>query len=129
MNEKIHHLNPANRPRDSVAGAGNDGGSYMSDMSERLAKLEGAFDGVKMSCEGLRHGQNMTMGLLGVGFAVVIFFMGYLLTRIDNLPTEFERLNQTLSAAITASKQQMPQVILVPAPSVPAPQQPTTPQK
>src|SRR5580704_12599308 len=78
--------------------SGGGEGQIPSDMSERLAKLEGAFDGVKMSCEGLRHGQNMTMGLLSVGFAIVIFFMGYLLTRIDNLPTEFERLNQTLSS-------------------------------
>src|SRR5713226_8621181 len=88
----------------TLAGSGNDG--QISDMNTRLARLEGAFDGLKIAIEGLRHGQNMTMGLLGVGFAIVIFFMGYLLTRIDNLPAEFERLNQTLSSAITAAKQQ-----------------------
>lgn len=89
----------------------------MPDMSERLSKLEGVFEGLKMSVEGVRHAQNMTMGLLGVGFAIVIFFMGYLLTRIDNLPTEFQRLNQTLSAAITASKQLRPEIIVVPSSS------------
>ena len=92
-------------------------GQRPEEMHVRLAKLEGAFDGLKMSIEGVRHSQNMTMGLLGVGFAIVIFFMGYLLTRIDNLPTEFERLNQTLSSAITAARQQPPQVIILPSPS------------
>ncbi len=100
-------------------------------MSERLAKLEGSFDGLKMSVEGLRHSQNMATGALGagvgVGFLVVIFFLGYLLTRIDNLPAEFERLNTTLSSAITAAKQAPVQVIMVPTPVPPMP--PTRPQQ
>ena len=81
---------------------------------------------MKDSVEGLRHGQNMGMALLGVGFAIIIFFMGYLLTRIDNLPAEFERLNQTLSSAITAAKQAPMQVIMVPMP-MPPPISPTPP--
>src|SRR4026207_2190214 len=97
--------------RSIPGGTSNSGGNNQvpPDMNERLAKLEGSFDGLKMGVEGLRHSQNMATGALGagvgVGFLVVIFFLGYLLTRIDNLPAEFERLNSTLSSAITAAKQ------------------------
>jgi len=91
----------------------------MSNAGERLARLEGEFSGLKAAIEGVRHAQNMTMGLMGIGFAIVIGFGIYTLQRIDNLPAEFERLNQMLSSAITATKQQPPQVILIPAPSLP----------
>jgi hypothetical protein len=90
-----------------------------------VARLEGAF-------EGLRHSQNLTIGALGlvgtVISAIVISFGIYTLQRIDALPADFERLNATLSSAITAAKQQPPQVILVPAPQQsPAPAAPAKP--
>jgi hypothetical protein len=99
-------------------------------LGERLAKLEGSFDGLKIAIEGLRHSQNMTLtAVLGVG--VILAAIGiYVLQCIDALPTEFERLNQTLSSAITASKQQQPQVILIPTPppQQPSPQLPNNPK-
>jgi hypothetical protein len=114
-------------------GASNAGGDNQipPDMSERLARLEGAFDGLKMSIDGLRHGQNITIGLLSVGFAILSAFMFYMLNRIDNLPAEFERMNQTLSSAITATRQQAQQVILLPAPQLPQtpPEQTPTPKQ
>jgi hypothetical protein len=117
--EKVTQLTPKPAATTGIASSGDDG-QIPPMILERLAKLEGAFDGLKMAIDGLRHGQNLIVGLLSVGFAIVIFFMGYLLTRIDNLPTEFERLNMTLSNAITASKQQAPQIILIPNPAEPA---------
>jgi hypothetical protein len=117
--ENVAELKPRPGSAPGLA-TGGDGGQIQNGMSERLAKIEGVCDGLRLSIEGLRHSQNMATGALGagvgIGFLVVIFFLGYLLTRIDNLPSEFERLNQTLSQAITASKQQQPQVILVPTP-------------
>jgi hypothetical protein len=88
-------------------------------LGERLARLEGVVEGLRDSVEGVRHGQNLFMALAGIGMALIIAVVGYAITRIDNLPADFERMNQTLSQAITASKQQPPQVILVPAPASP----------
>jgi hypothetical protein len=99
---------------------GGSGGPLEPGMSERLAKLEGAFEGLKMALEGLRHSQNMMITtVLGVG-AILLALGVYTLQRIDALPAEFERLNMTLTSAITASKQNAaPQVIVVP-PTAPA---------
>jgi hypothetical protein len=96
-----------------------DGGGDSPMIGERLAKVEGACEGLRDSIEGLRHGQNLLMGLVGVGFAVIIAIVGYAISRIDNLPADFERTNQTISQAITAAKQQPAQVILLPAPTQP----------
>ena len=101
------------------------GGGLPPDMSERLARLEGAFDGLKMAIDGLRHTQNITIGAIGIVFAAVIGFGIYTLQRIDSLPADFERLNQTLSSAITAARQAPPQVIVIPSPAAPTP--PVTP--
>lgn len=121
-------LRPVSNSYNQPAGVDPEGSeSHMSDMKERLAKLEGAFDGVKTSIEGVRHAQNITIGTLSIGFGLVIAFMFYLLNRIDNLPAEFERLNTTLSNAITATKQAPTQVIMVPTP-LPPPLPPGKPQ-
>ena len=102
--------------------AGGNGGRYIPDMGERLAKLEGAFEGLKSAIEGLRHSQNMMLGATLAGFGLLIAIGLYTLNRIDLLPGEFQAINRTLSEAISAAKQTPPQVILIPAP---APQQPT----
>ena len=91
-------------------------------IGERLAKLEGAFEGLRDLIEGVRHSQNILMGLVGVGFAIMVAVLVYAITRIDNLPVDFERMNQTLSQAIIAAKQQPQQIIVVP--SVPPQQSP-----
>jgi hypothetical protein len=95
---------------------GGDGGHMTPESGERLAKLEGLCAGLRDSIEGLRHGHNLIMGLLAKGFAVVVAVVGYAITRIDNIPSDFERMNQTIVQAIIASKQQPPQVLLVPSP-------------
>jgi hypothetical protein len=88
------------------------GGGHGEDLGirERLSRLEGAFE---VALEGIRHGQNLMLGLVGIGFALVIATLVYVVQRIDSLPNDFMHLNQTLTSAITASKQE-PQVIVVP---------------
>ncbi len=103
--------------------SGPAGPSDTDVMKERLARLEGAFEGLKLAIDGLRHSQNMTLtAVMGVG--VILAGIGiYILQRVDALPGEFEHMNQTLSAAITAAKQAPPEVILMPAPQTLPPQQ------
>src|SRR5260370_34508649 len=96
-------------------------------MEARLSKLEIALD-------GMRHAQNLTLaGVAGVGAAVlavggiIVALMIYGFTRTDQLSdrlaglpgqiaAENRDIIKTLSDAITATKQQAPQVILLPAP-------------
>ena len=98
-------------------------------IGERLAKLEEAIT-------ALRHGHDIMLGVVALGFTLIITLMiglgAYTLSRIDALPADFARTNQLLSSAITAAKQQTPQVILVPTPApVPASaqQKPADPKK
>lgn len=133
MNAQIHQLKGGEMPVSPDAGAPRDviGIPESNDSrppgggdgpSERLARMEGRIDGLRDAIDSLRHAQNLFMGLAGIAVAILIFVIGYAITRIDNLPADFERMNQTLSQAITASKQQAPQVILLPAPlQTPAP--------
>ncbi|HEY0205739.1 MAG TPA: hypothetical protein VGC15_16460 [Acetobacteraceae bacterium] len=89
-------------------------------MSERLAKLEGAFDWIKV-----------TVALIGAVLIGGIAFVGVQITRVDGrvsalsekvdaLPdrvnANLRDLTNALSQAILASKQVPPQVILMPAP-------------
>jgi hypothetical protein len=106
---------------------GGGGGPHMPDMSERMTKLEGAF-------EGLKRVQDITvLSVVGVG-AILIALMLYSLNRIDvlsehinKIPSEISSdlrdITKTLAESITAAKQQPPQIILVPAPQ----QQPPKP--
>src|SRR5437879_2516708 len=91
---------------------------------DRVGKLEGAMD-------GLRHNQSILIGAVGLVLTVLIGFGFFAMNRLDQLNSRLNEipgkinsdirdLTKTLSEAITASKQQQPQVILLPAP-VPAP--------
>ena len=99
--------------------AGTSGDSDVA-LAERMARLEGAFEGVKLSIDALRHSQNLTVALVSIVFAAVVGFGIYTLQRIDSLPSEFQEINRTLSQAITAARSAPPQVILMPAPVAPA---------
>jgi hypothetical protein len=100
----------------------------MSVLSERLARLEGVVEGVKSSIDSLRW----VIGILAVIVVAGLGFLGVQITRtdarvatteskVDALPDKInnnlQTLTQTLANAITAAKQQPPQVILMPAPS------------
>lgn len=109
---------------------GSGGGPTGHDMSdERIGRLEGAV-------EGLRHSQNMLAGLIALVAAFVIGFGIYTLQKIDTIDDKVNKLpgqissdirdiTKTLADVITATKQQTPQVILMPPPSPPAPKPPT----
>jgi hypothetical protein len=116
---------------DQAAGnGGGDSGHHSPDLRERLAKLEGAFDWLKVALA-------LVMAVVVGGFA----FLGVQVTRTDGKVSALsdqvqalpERINanlrdltKTLSDAITASKQTPPQVILMPAPGQ-TPQNPNPP--
>jgi hypothetical protein len=95
----------------AVDSTGGDGHTPLDGFGERLARLEGAFE---EALNGIRHGQNLLLGVMGIGFALVIAVLVYVVQRLDNLPNDFERINQTISGAITAAKQIPPQTIVVP---------------
>lgn len=97
-----------------------DGGGRFDGMNERLAKLEGAFDGLKQS-------QAVMVGAVAIVSALLLGSTLYLVTRVDVLgsqvnevpgkvATELRELNKTLLQAVTAAKQQPPQVIVYPVP-------------
>jgi outer membrane murein-binding lipoprotein Lpp len=109
--------------------AENGGSTYMSDMKERLAKLEGTVG-------GLARTQEFTLvAVIGVGTILGAFIIGFsiyglqrfdqLSDKVSELPakisSDFRDITKTLAESITAAKQQPPQVIIMPAPQ----QQPT----
>jgi hypothetical protein len=97
---------------------GSGDGQIPSDMSERVARLEAAV-------KGLRDGINIVLAVVGV----VVLILLYAITRIDTVNDRVNALPNQISADLrdivkmiaetsTAAKQQPPQVILVPEPSV-----------
>ena len=122
-NSKVHEYlqgNPMPLPRPPLNTDGTDG--TFTDMSERIAKLEGAV-------EGLRHSQNLMLGAIGLVVALGIGYGVYSIQRLDQLndklvalpgqiSAELRDINKTLATAITASKQTPPQVIVYPAPAL-----------
>lgn len=115
--------------RSTVGGGGPGGGGPGggATVGERISRLEAIFEGFKDIVDSLRHSQNWTLGAIGLVAALLIGFGAYMLNRMDNLADKVDavpgqinsnmhELTQTLSTAITAAKQQQPQVILVPAP-------------
>jgi hypothetical protein len=121
--------NPPSGGADAPApggGGGIDGGGaniHLVGMQLQLAKLEGEVNAYKLLFAAI-------IAILIGGFA----FLGVQITRVDGkvsataaevqqLPGKINRnlldLTRTLSDAITAAKQQPPQVILMPAPTPP----------
>jgi hypothetical protein len=125
-------------PTLTLRDAGGGNGPHMPDMSERLGRLEGEVG-------GLKHGQNMMLGGLGLVAALVTIVVAsvvgfgiYELQRIDQvgdrittvndkvneLPgkigAELRDITKTLADVIIATKQVQP-----PTPVPPTP--PTTP--
>ena len=143
--DKVHQLHGATGPSGPVGVVpiaaprveGSDGDGHLPPMSERLARLEAAV-------EGLRRTQDFTLiAVLAVG-ALLATFMVYGFSRTDKvfdetrvlserlsaLPGEISAdlrdLTKTLADSITAAKQSPPQVILMPAPEQ-APEAPLVP--
>lgn len=99
-----------------------DSGDTDVSLAERMAKLEGAFEGVKLSIDALRHSQNVTLAVMGIGFTLLLGIGIYTVQRVDQIPGELRGIADSISQAVTASKQAPPQVILMPAPSTAKPE-------
>lgn len=121
----------ADAKRDAPLKSGGGGGTSSGMDNERLAKLEGAFD-------GLRHNQTVMFSVIGVVAALLLALGTYTLSKLDTLNSriaelpgkisaDFRDINRTLSEAITASKG--PSVVVIPGNvtatgAPPPPQQP-----
>jgi hypothetical protein len=103
-------------------------GGPPENMSTRIARLETALDGVKRA-------QDFTLAAVVAVGTILGAFMIYVVSRVEQvnersnqivdrvndvpgkISTDIRDITKTLSDAITATKQQAPQVILVPAPT------------
>lgn len=123
---------------------GGDGGGTLdgmntTDINNRLHRIEGGWNIFQWACAVVTA---VMIGGMGLLLAVQLSTQSNvkdLAGQVDGLSSQVEalpgkinsnlmELNRTLSTAITASKNQTPQVILVPAPAVqPSPQ--TTPNQ
>ena len=115
--------------QDKVAEFGGGGGSgpHMPDMDNRLGQVEGEL-------RGLKQAQIIGFSAVGIVVAALVGLGVLTFNRIDRLSDRVDRLGEqtaaipdkikndlltltkTLADVITASRQQAPQVILMPAP-------------
>jgi hypothetical protein len=101
------------------SGGGGDE-THISGMDGRIGRLEGAI-------EGMRHSQNLMIGIVSLVALLVVGFGVYGLQRMDQIndkvaalpgqiSSDLRDLTKTIADSITASKTAVPQVILMPAP-------------
>jgi hypothetical protein len=90
-----------------------------SGIEARLARLEGAVDGLKLAMEGLRQSTSITLAAVAAIGAILIGLDAYMLQHIDAIPSALQQTVSTLSAAITAARQQPAFVVTVPLPQAP----------
>lgn len=128
LRDKIDRVQAQIAADPSTLITGGGGGIY-DGMDGRLGKLEGAV-------EGLRHSQNITIGAVAFGSALLLAVGVYSLQRIDQvsqridqvgekvsaLPgqigSELRDITQTLATSIVAAKQTTspaPQIIVIPS--------------
>lgn len=64
-------------------------------LGERLARLEGEFTAedriLERSLEGVKHGQNLLIGIAAVAAALAIAILVYILTRMDSISAEIQQ--------------------------------------
>ena len=132
---------------DKSGGSGHPPGmddAWRTKVDGRLDGLEKSVEGLKGSLDGLKIAASVLAAMVALVGGIVYFTAGSLSTRMDRVEAkvdaivpritdEFRAMRAEQSAqtsaianAITATKQQAPQVILVPAPQV---QQPAAPQQ
>lgn len=106
--------------------------SHINQMSDRLSRLEGAFDWMKITISVIAAVVIGGIAFIGVQITRVDGRVSTLSDKVDALPDKMNAnlrdLTNTLAQAILASKQTAPQVILMPAPQSTAPQPHTTSQ-
>jgi len=106
--------------------------SHINQMSDRLSRLEGAFDWMKITISIIAAVVIGGIAFIGVQITRVDGRISTVSGKVDALPDKMNAnlrdLTNTLAQAILASKQTAPQVILMPAPQSAAPQPQTTSQ-
>ncbi|MBK1842445.1 hypothetical protein JHL17_34125 [Azospirillum sp. YIM B02556] len=113
--------------------------AWRTKVDGRLDGLEKSVEGLKGSLDGLKIAASVLVGMVALVGGMVYFTASSLSTRMDRVETkvdaivpritdEFRAMRAEQSAqtsaianVITATKQQAPQVILVPAPQVQQP--------
>lgn len=112
--------------------------TWRTKVDGRLDGLEKGVEGLKGSVDGVKHSQTLLAGVVALSVAVMLGGFAILFAQInraeDNLGQQVEKLGElmrqevralraeqsaqtsAIANAITATKQQAPQVILVPAP-------------
>jgi len=134
LHKKVEALQEAVRASADVRVDGRGGGGHDSGMNDRVSKLEGTMDGIKQSQSSLLAVVSIVGGVALAAVALIATLQVFTLTEIggieDTIREEFRALRAEASAqtsaianSIAATKQQAPQVILLPAP------QPTQPQQ
>jgi len=128
FNRKMREL--IENAEDGLKGGGGSGtldGMNTTDINNRLHRIEGGWTIFQWACAVVTAVMVGGMGLLLAVQLSTQSEVKALSSQVEALPdrinTNLVELNRTLSTAITASKNQTPQVILVPAPAV---QQPPT---
>ncbi|WP_265975468.1 hypothetical protein [Brucella intermedia] len=122
----------ADTPLKDGSGGGTFDGMNTTDINNRLHRIEGGWTIFQWACAVVTAVMVGGMGLLLAVQLSTQSEVKALSSQVEALPdrinTNLMELNRTLSTAITASKNQTPQVILVPAPAVQPPTQ-TTPNQ
>lgn len=120
-------------------GGGTLDGMSTTDINNRLTRIEGGWSIFQWACAVVTAvivgGMAVLVGTQAILYSAILDTksdVSALSEKVDALPDRINsnlmELNRTLSTAITASKNQTPQVILVPAPAVQPPTQ-TTPNQ
>ncbi len=125
--QALDHAQEIAKAHIGAAVAGGGGPPHNIDMEQRLAKLEGSYDALKVV-------RPMTVAVVSVFLAALVFVLGFLgiqVARVDSkvdgisktIFEEFRAMRSDMAAqtsaianSITATKQQSPQVILMPSP-------------
>lgn len=119
----------ADRPLKDGGGGGTFDGMSTSDINNRLTRLEGGWSTFQFA-SGIVSAVMVGMMAVLIGAMALLYTAQQatqsdvrdLAVKVDALPDKINsnlmELNRTLSQAITASKDQTPQVILVPAPQI-----------
>lgn len=106
--------------------------SHVNQMSDRLSRLEGAFDWIKVTISIIAAVLVGGIAFIGVQITRVDGRVSTLSDKVDALPDKINAnlrdLTNTLAQAILASKQTVPQVVLMPTPQLPPPQPKSNPQ-
>ena len=148
LRKKIDEIEKSSggRPPPGRSVDGGDEPPHSLDMRERLARLEGSFDGFKLVLAAVATVAVGAVAFLGVQVSRIDGKISSIDGRISSIDGKISSLSEqvsalpekinanlrdltkTLAEAITAAKQTPPQIILMPAPAAASPSTAMTPK-